>query len=187
MIRLARPDDAPALAQLAEQTFVEAFVHGVEEGGFALGYPEDDLAVFLQQSYATERVAQWIADPAALVLIAERGGRAVAYAHAGDNTLPYPGAGPGDGELKRIYVRKSAQGIGLGRMLLEQALTWLGARPVYIGVWSGNHKAQRLYGHYGFRTVGAYQFSVGATLDDEVIMGRAASAASAFPIAERPV
>ena len=174
MIRLARLDDAPALSRLAEQTFIETFVHGAQEGGFGLGYPKDDLAAFLRQSYASERVAEWIADPLALVLIAEQGGQAVAYAHAGDNTLPYAAARPGDGELKRIYVRKSAQGAGLGRDLLERALAWLGRRSLYIGVWGGNLKAQRLYGHYGFSVVGSYQFAVGEILDDEVIMGRGA-------------
>ncbi len=166
-IRLAGAEDVPALARLAADTFVESFVTG-----FALGYPKEDLETFLRDSYAVERVAAWIADPAAQVLVVEQDGRLAAYAHAGDNTLPYTDAKPGDGELKRIYVAKAAQGTGLGRVLLERSLHWLGPRPIYIGVWSGNHKAQRLYGHYGFKVVGAYQFPVGATLDDEVIMGR---------------
>ncbi len=166
-VRLARPEDAAALARLAEDTFVEAFV-----AGFKLGYPKKDLNAFLQSSYGLERVAAWIDDPAAQVLLAELDGQLIGYAQAGDNALPYPAAKPGDGELKRIYVRKAAQGTGLGRTLLERSLDWLGARPIYIGVWSGNHKAQRLYGHYGFTQVGQYQFAVGEVLDDEIIMGR---------------
>jgi len=166
-IRLARREDAAALARLAEETFRETFV-----GGFILNYPEDDLAAFLQASYAVERVAGWIADPSGQVLVAEADGALVAYAQVGDNGLPCPDARPGDGELKRIYVSKAAQGAGLGRALLERSLAWLGERVIYIGVWSGNEKAQRLYRHYGFEQVGAYQFRVGATLDDEVILRR---------------
>ena len=167
VIRLAHPDDVAALAKLAEATFCETFVEG-----FAVGYPEADLDAFLTTSYAMEKVAAWIADPRGQVLVAEADGRLIAYAQAGDNDLPCALARPGDGELKRIYVSRAAQGTGIGRTLLERSLDWLGARPIYIGVWSGNLKAQRLYGHYGFEKVGQYQFAVGATLDDEVILGR---------------
>jgi ribosomal protein S18 acetylase RimI-like enzyme len=167
ILRLACPDDAPAIAKLARDTFCETFVQG-----FAVGYPAADLARFLDDSYALEKVAAWIADPLAQVLVSEQCDRLIAYAHAGENDLPYDGARPGDGELKRIYVSNAAQGAGVGRDLLERSLDWLGARPIYIGVWSGNLKAQRLYGHYGFKPVGGYKFAVGETLDDEVILGR---------------
>jgi ribosomal protein S18 acetylase RimI-like enzyme len=167
-IRLARPDDAGALAALAKATFCETFVDG-----FTLNYPEEDLRHFLEESYALGKVAAWINDPDGQVLVAERDGRLIGYVQSGINTLPCKAARAGDGELKRIYVSKSAQGLGLGRALLERALQWLGDRPIFIGVWSGNLKAQKLYGHYGFKVVDHYQFPVGETLDDEVIMGRA--------------
>jgi RimJ/RimL family protein N-acetyltransferase len=167
VLRLARPEDVPAIAKLARDTFCETFVQG-----FAVGYPAADLKQFLDASYALAKISTWIADPAAQVLVAEQDGGLIAYAHAGANDLPYVGARPGDGELKRIYISNAAQGAGVGRELLERSLDWLGARPIYIGVWSGNLKAQRLYAHYGFKPVGRYQFAVGATLDDEVILGR---------------
>jgi ribosomal protein S18 acetylase RimI-like enzyme len=166
-LRLARPDDVAALAKLAQDTFCETFVQG-----YAIGYPEHDLAAFLRQSYAPDQVAGWIADQAGQVLVAEDQGRLIAYAHAGENTLPYAQARPGDGELKRLYVRREAQGTGLGRMLLERALDWLGPRPVLIGVWSENHKAQRLYARYGFEPVGEYTFLVGRFEDAEFILRR---------------
>jgi ribosomal protein S18 acetylase RimI-like enzyme len=171
-IRLATPDDAPALARLAEETFCETFVEG-----FAVGYPEADLKAFLEESYAPEKVAGWIADEAAQVLVAEdegegERGRLIAYAQAGDNDLPYADARPGDGELKRLYVRREAQGTGLGRALLERSLAWLGARPILIGVWSENLKAQRLYQRYGFEKVGEYSFMVGLFADPEFILRR---------------
>ncbi len=167
ILRPARPDDVSAIVHLARETFRDTFVQG-----FAVGYPAADLAHFLNASYGLEKVEGWIADLTAQVLVAERGGRLIAYAHAGENDLPYDGARLGDGELKRIYVSNAAQGAGVGRDLLERSLDWLGARPIFIGVWSGNLKAQRLYGHYGFKPVGRYQFAVGETLDDEIILGR---------------
>jgi len=167
VIRLARPEDAAALARLAVETFRRTFVVD-----YPMNYPEEDLAAFLRESYAVERVAAWIVDPAGQVLVAEADGVLVAYAQVGDNGLPCADAKPGDGELKRLYVSKAAQGTGLGRELLERSLAWLGERTTYIGVWSGNDRARRLYGRYGFEKVGGYQFRVGATLDEEVILRR---------------
>jgi len=72
-------------------------------------------------------------------------------------------------------VSKAAQGLGLGTKLLDVALDWMAANtdgPVWIGVWSGNMKAQRLYAAYGFETAGEYQYPVGTWLDDEFILRR---------------
>ena len=171
-IRIAALDDAPALAALAEATFIETF----GANGFAIPYPADDLAVFLHASYAPASVAAWIADPNETVWVAEdEAGALIAYAQAGRNTLPHPDAAPTHGELKRIYVARAAQGSGLGRALLKLALNRLdpdGAATVWIGVWSGNLKAQRLYSRYGFAKAGEYEFPVGRVRDREFILRR---------------
>ena len=95
----------------------------------------------------------------------------------GPVTLPHPEADSArDGELKRLYVRATHQGQGLGRLLMDMALAEMGDRygqaPQWIGVWSENHKAQALYAACGFVRVGAYQFAVGETMDDEFILRR---------------
>ena len=168
-LRPAVPADVPTLSRLAKETFCETFVDG-----FAVGYAETDLKVFLAASYAPEKVATWLADPAAQVTVAEdEDGRLVGYTHCGANTLPYAGAGPDDRELKRIYVRRETQGTGLGRALMQQALDWLGDHPALLGVWSLNLKAQRLYERFGFEKVGEYDFMVGSTADHEFIFRRA--------------
>ena len=124
------------------------------------------------------RATPWIRSPAGSPIrqgrcwVAETDGRLIAYAQVGGNTLPYADAQPGDGELKRIYVSRAAQGTGLGRLLLERSLAWLGPRPILIGVWSENLKAQRFYAHYGFEKVGEYKFMVGLFADPEFILRR---------------
>jgi ribosomal protein S18 acetylase RimI-like enzyme len=52
-----------------------------------------------------------------------------------------------------------------------------GGAGQWLGVWSGNLKAQRLYAAYGFERVGGYAFPVGRWRDDEFIMRRPAPAA----------
>ena len=164
-IRRAGRNDAHVLSEVGRDTFVETFGHL---------YPPEDLAAFLPDSYAAEAFAPYLQTPGHALWLAEAGGRFIGYAQAGPCALPHPEVTPACGELKRLYVRKEAQGSGLGSALLTTALEWLDApgRRLWIGVWSLNHGAQRLYARHGFERVGAYQFPVGATLDDEFILSR---------------
>ena len=169
-LRIAGPDDAEALSALGWETFLDTFVRG-----FALPYSPADLHAFFAASYAPDRFAALLADPARRAWIAERAGAAVGFATAGPCGLPHPCARTADGELHRLYVRGAEKGTGLAARLMDEALAWLerdGPRPVWLGVWSGNHRAQRFYARYGFARVGEYDYPVGATLDHEFILRR---------------
>ena len=172
VIRPARSDDAAALSALGRQTFIDTFV---AEDGFAIPYPTEDLEAYLHASFGVEATAVKLAETAAAWWVADRDGDLLAFANVGPNGLPHPEAGPGNMELRRLYVGKTAQGLGLGTKLLALSLEWMLANtdgPMWIGVWSGNLKAQKLYAAYGFETVGEYDYPVGAWNDHEFIMKR---------------
>ncbi|MDH4385937.1 MAG: GNAT family N-acetyltransferase [Caulobacter sp.] len=172
IIRRAGPADAEALSQIGAETFTETFAHL---------YPPEDLADFLPYAYGLGRTRSDLADPAKAHWLVEAEGRAVGYALAGPCDLPHPEVTPDCGELKRLYLLKAFQGGGAGRQLLEEALAWLqdqGRQGLWIGVWSENHGAQRLYGRLGFEKVGEYGFPVGKTLDREFILRRTAAASA---------
>ncbi|MBV9841816.1 MAG: GNAT family N-acetyltransferase [Sphingomonadaceae bacterium] len=170
-IRRAGPADAETLAALKLATFRETFVEG-----FGIPYPPDDLAVFVAESYAADRVAAELADPERATWVAEdAAGRLLGYAQVGPCKLPHDDIGSGDGELYQLYTLREAQGLGLGRTLLNVALDHLAAkRPgrVWLGVWSGNLFAQRIYERRGFARVGGYGFPVGSWTDEEFIYRR---------------
>ena len=65
---------------------------------------------------------------------------AIGYALAGPCGLPHADVKPEDGELKRLYLLKSAQNGGVGAALFEQALAWLAELNVHA-VWD----TQRYY------------------------------------------
>lgn len=170
MIRPAVSADAETLSQLAIRTFFETFVDG-----FGIPYPPADRDAYVAEKLAPAIFAARIADPAFGVWVAEDDDVAVGFAVAGPNGLPHGQSRDGDLELKQLYLTRAAQGLGLGSGLFETALHWMEARDpaaIWIGVWSGNHKAQRLYAALGFEKAGEYQFAVGSWLDDEIILRR---------------
>jgi diamine N-acetyltransferase len=166
VIRRAIAADAAALAALGRATFAHAFGHL---------YPPADLEAFLAEAHNRERAARDLADPGCAAWLAEAGGAPVGYALAGPCELPHPEVTAACGELKRIYVAPVAQGEGLGARLMGEALAWLerdGPRRLWIGVFSGNLGARRLYERHGFEKVGEYHFQVGAARDREFILRR---------------
>lgn len=170
VIRPARTEDAQQLADLGRETFIDTFVTG-----FGIPYPEADLTAFLNASFNADTIRAKLAEPGAAWWVAERDGALLAFANTGPNTLPHPDGKPSHAELRRLYVSKAAQGLGLGTRLLAVSLEWMEANtdgPLWIGVWSGNLKAQKLYAAYGFEKAGEYQYPVGAWLDDEFILRR---------------
>ena len=165
-IRRATIDDADTVSSLGARTFSETFAHL---------YPSEDLETFLAYAYGLERTRGDLAHPDKATWLLELDGEAIGYASAGPAGLPHPDLGPGDGELYRIYVLKAFQGGGRGSLLLQTAFDWLerdGPRPLWIGVWSENFGAQKLYQSKGFEKVGEYRFPVGETKDLEFILRR---------------
>jgi diamine N-acetyltransferase len=175
-IRPATAADVPALAALKRATFYETFVEG-----FAIPYPPADRARFEAETYGEAIVAAEIADPAHATWVVEGpDGALVAYAHVGPCKLPHGDVRTGELELYQLYMLQGQQGGGLGRALMERALGWIegrssrdgGSGRIWLGVWSGNLRAQRFYDRFGFRQVGDYHFAVGDHRDQEFILRR---------------
>ena len=169
-IRAATADDAPALAVLGRATFIETFV-----AGFGIPYPPEDLEPFLEDTFSEATTRARLTDGRHHYWVAEGDGGILGFANTGRCGLPHPDAQASHAELHRLYVSKAAQGLGVGTALLRVALEWMEANsdgPLWIGVWSGNLKAQKLYAAWGFRKAGEYQYPVGAWRDDGFILRR---------------
>ena len=185
MLRRATPEDAEALSVLASTCYIQTF---------GQLYSSADLDRFIHEAYSPEVLRVELADPArpTWLFFLEKSeadatvpgstdartaseGKLIGYVTVCPAHLPHPDVKPTDGEVQRLYLLREYQGCGRGSMMLRHAIDYLladGPRPLWIGVFSENLGAQRLYGRHGFKLVGEYKFMVGDHADREFIMRR---------------
>ena len=78
-------------------------------------------------------------------------------------------------EICRLYVSQNYQGQRLGQWMLGQILKKAQEEKldfVWLGVWSQNPGAIRLYERQGFQKIGSYTFVLGDDLQTDFIMKR---------------
>jgi RimJ/RimL family protein N-acetyltransferase len=144
MIRLARPGDARAIAEVQVAGWHAAY------RGLMPDARLDAFTVEIRQPAWQRNLAGGGRAP---TTVFERAGRVVAFASVGASR----DAG-GWGEVWALYAAPEAWGTGAGRALLAEGLAWLAARDlrrVMLWVLEGNARAIRFYRAAGFEPTGA--------------------------------
>lgn len=182
MIRPATHEDLPVLQALSTETFCETFGHL---------YAHEDLRAYLDETYSEAALTALLDDPAHRFLLGEEevdgATTVVGYVLAGPCDLEHEQVRPGDGEIKRLYLRRTHQGGGRGSALMTAAVQWLlkqGPRVLWLGVWENNFGAQRFYQRFGFEEVGDHVFLIGGHEDRDLVYRRPASSAAPHGCAE---
>jgi ribosomal protein S18 acetylase RimI-like enzyme len=138
-VRTATEDDVEGVARVAERSWTD-------------DYPDiltrDTAEAAVNEWYAPERIAEELEADRTVLLVADRGGEVVGFAHA---TWEESGT---DGYILRLYVHPDHRGEGLGRALLERARADLsdhGIERVNAMVLAANDPGNAFYERFGFR------------------------------------
>jgi diamine N-acetyltransferase len=161
--RDAQRGDGPALAYMAQRSFVETFGHL---------YRKADLDTFLHDAFGPRGLSAQIGDPAYRIHLALEGEQIAGFCKIGACALPSPPVPPGAVELKQLYVLRPWHGSGIAVALMDWAMAAAradGAPHMALSVFSENHRAQRFYARYGFVEIGSHPFMVGTQADDDRI------------------
>jgi GNAT superfamily N-acetyltransferase len=166
-LRRASPADAPAVAMIAQASFLETFA-GILAG--------PDIVAHCGKNSSPAVFAAWAEDPRAVVTLAEHadGAAPIGYTLLVPPDLPIA-LSAGDIELRRIYALSLAHGTGLGRAMMARAIDdarGLGKTRLLLGVLGRNIRARAFYERGGFVVVGERQYLVGSTLYDDLVYGR---------------
>ena len=173
-VRLARPEDAAAVSELAARTFPDACPASL---------PSEAIEEHITTQLAPEVFEAAIASPDQhRLFVAEAGADLVGYAltHVGPDALPSDLVRPGRVEessayLSKCYVDRAWRGSGIADALIEHAVADAGAaghRAIVLGTNRGNKAAQAFYKRHGFRKRSTRTFDVGGVRNYDVVMVR---------------
>lgn len=157
-----RDEDGPALAAMAEQSFIETFGHL---------YDWADLASFCRTAFGPETgIPRQVVDPALRFRCARADGAIIGFCKLGPVSLPVERPHHQAIELRQLYVLSAWHGRGVAQALMGWAIDQaraMAAPEMYLSVYTENPRAQRFYARYGFEDIGPYTFVVGNHPDDD--------------------
>lgn len=154
-IRVASVTDATMLAEMGARTYYDTFVGTCT--------PED-MELFLQTTYTTEKLTEELLDARATYFIAEVNDQAAGFAKIYVGEIPACVRGGSPIELGRLYVDKQWIGFGIGPALMQRCVDEArrrGHQTMFLGVWERNFRAQAFYRKWGFEKIGEHIFQVG--------------------------
>jgi diamine N-acetyltransferase len=166
IIRRGHADDADLLAELGARTFSETF---------AADNTPDNMTAYLASSFSLDKLAEELADPHSLFLIAEADGIALGYAMLRSGDVEDGVTGDKPIEVVRLYVSRENLGSGLGAALMQACIHQAkerGHETLWLGVWEHNTRAQTFYRKWNFHEVGTHVFQLGDDPQTDILMQR---------------
>ena len=180
VVRLAMPEDVPALAALAAETFPLACPPSVDA---------ESIAAHIATNLSEERFLAYVTDDRYVVTVGEVAGELAGYTLS---ILPGPDGGPETpdeaaavtarpvAELSKIYAREAHHRTGISRVLMMDALERLTAvrwnGEALAGVWLGtnakNDRAIRFYKKCGFTKAGTRRFHLAGRVERDYVFYR---------------
>ena len=160
----ATQEDLISLQAIAQKTFKEAFAH--------MNTPEN-MNHYLRESLSLEKLTAELAHPQSTFHLLIDQNEVIGYLKTNTEDAQNEPLGEEAIEIERIYLLQAYQGMGLGKLLFNQALE-IGRnrnkRFIWLGVWEKNQKAIRFYEKLGFKTFGKHSFLLGNDLQMDLLM-----------------
>jgi ribosomal protein S18 acetylase RimI-like enzyme len=145
IIRRATPADLPGIGRLGTLLVKEHY--DFDSRRFLAARPETP------KGYASF-ISTQLTDPNKAVFVADDNGEMIGYAYAAVEGYNYMALRGPAGVLHDVIVDPEHRGRGVGRLLIDAALTFLSSRGVprvVLSTAEQNEAAQRLFASMGFR------------------------------------
>ncbi|AUI78697.1 MULTISPECIES: GNAT family N-acetyltransferase [Lactiplantibacillus] len=158
--------DAPTLQQISIETFQDTF--GAQNTAA-------NMQAYLQQAYQLNTLETELANPHSSFFFIGQDNEIMGYLKLNTDDAQSEAMGEDTLEVERIYIRPGYQHRGLGRQLMQFALTTAkqaGKQRIWLGVWEHNEPAKRFYAKWGFRQFSAHDFVMGTDWQTDLLMIR---------------
>lgn len=157
ILRAASEADVASLSALGIQVFLDTYA----PEGIRPSVAREVLSAFSQES-----VRGWLQRPGSQVLVAERAGHLIGFAHTTLGTEQALVRAQRPVELDRLYVQEPFTAHGIGSRLIQRAeisAAAAGADVMWLSPWVHNHRALRFYAKHRYEDLGLTWY----TFDEE--------------------
>lgn len=138
-------------------------------------FSAENLEAYCTKNYTLERANAELSNPTTVCVIAQQGDRPVGYYMVKHHECPV-GLDGGSSELKQIYILADHYGLGLGKLLYQDALIEImseGKRWIWLCVADNNVRAQAFYKKHDFKPIGTGPtFEIGTDRLPSTILAR---------------
>lgn len=157
-------DQAAALAETGQRLFVQTYgnISGAE-----------DLAAHLEDYFSLRVVAAELDNPDVRYFLARDDEDVAGYLKIRRGDVPDAVPASGAVEVQQLYVDADHQRKGIGRLLMDQAVSVAREEAldgVWLSVWEEADWAIHFYQAYGFHTVGTTDFWLGKSHYKDYLM-----------------
>lgn len=160
MIKRCTQKDLSELQAISITTFTETFKDQ--------NSPEH-LHAYLEKAYDLKKLEQEVANPSSQFFFVYFNEDVAGYLKVNTDDAQTEAIGNDSLEVERIYVKKTFQKHGLGKLLLDKAVEIAlekQKKSIWLGVWEANENAIAFYQKKGFVQTGSHSFFMG---DDEQV------------------
>ncbi|KYD05463.1 GNAT family N-acetyltransferase [Heyndrickxia sporothermodurans] len=157
-------EDSRKLQEISYETFDDTFKHQ--------NTPEN-MKAYLEKAFNLTQLEKELANISSQFFFVYFNDELAGYLKVNTNDAQSEEMGEDSLEIERIYIKKSFQKHGLGKVLLNKALEIAlegNKKKVWLGVWEKNENAIAFYKKMGFVQTGAHSFYMGDEEQTDFIM-----------------
>lgn len=157
-------NDLGVLRDIAEETFLDTFA--------SQNKPENILK-YVATTFSADRVEKELANENSEFYFIETASSVAGYLKLNQGEAQTEQDLAKALEIERIYIRRSFQGTGAGRALMNLAIEFANTAKmdwIWLGVWDQNIKAIEFYRKSGFVEFGQHDFHMGNELQRDIVM-----------------
>lgn len=153
-------EDVTTLQQIGIETFDETFRDQ---------NTHDNMENYLEKAFNVDQLTTELSNPFSQFFFVYVNNEVAGYLKVNTNDAQSEKMRIESLEIERIYIKRTFQKHGLGKLLLNKAIdiaTELKKEQIWLGVWEKNENAIAFYKKMGFVQTGSHSFQMG---DEEQI------------------
>jgi len=156
--------DMPELLAVAQKAFIQAFT--------ANNKPEN-VKAYLDEAFTQDQIRKEYQTQGSFFFKLVSGTQIIGYTKVNLTPAQTDVHDPESLEISRLYLLDEFIGLGLGKMLLEQAIDFAKEKQkkyIWLGVWEHNPRAISFYERNGFEKFDSHPFPFGDEIQTDWLM-----------------